>query len=110
MTTGNLMETPNAGHPGVPYGDRQPGEPHVPSGHEGHDLAHLTSRRGEMAIGRVVCLDCETVVGPLVLCNEPTKGGRPCRVPVRVDLGFDRCWSHDEGAGRTNQPRRNVTR
>jgi len=74
--------------------------------HDGHDVANLTSRRADgAAIGRRVCLDCEAVIGPLVLCNRPTKKGRPCRVPVRTDLGHSVCWSHGEGRGQTSMPR-----
>ena len=46
------------------------------------------------------------IVGPLRVCGEATKAGRPCRVPIREDLGYTRCWSHGEGAGRTSTPRR----
>ena len=74
--------------------------------HDGHDVADLTSRRADgAALGRRGCLDCEAVLGPLALCNQPTKKGRPCRLPVRPDLGHTVCWSHDEGAGRTSTPR-----
>jgi hypothetical protein len=75
-------------------------------GHQGHDIAHLTSRRGETALGRVVCLDCEQVIGPLMLCGARTRRGGPCRVPVRIDLGYETCMAHAEGRDRTNQPRR----
>lgn len=75
--------------------------------HAGHDVASLTAARREGGpVGRRVCLTCDAVLGPLVLCGRPTKQSRPCRVPVRTDLGHDRCWSHGEGAGRTNRPRR----
>jgi hypothetical protein len=75
--------------------------------HADHDLANLTSRRADgTAIGRRICLDCDVILGPLALCNRPTKKGRPCRVPVRTDLGHATCWSHGEGRGRTSAARR----
>lgn len=75
--------------------------------HDGHDVANLSSRRGENEpVGRRVCLDCDVVLGPLVPCGQPTLKGRPCRVSVRTDLGHAACWSHGEGQGRTSTPRR----
>lgn len=95
-----------SGHSGIPYGDRQAGIPHEVIEHDGHDVANLTTQRGEDgAIGRRVCLDCDVILGPLVLCGERTKKSRPCRVTVRIDLGHTVCWSHGEGAGRTSTPR-----
>ena len=77
-----------------------------PDSHDGHDVVNLTAHRREGGpVGRRVCLTCESLVGPLVLCGQPTRAGRPCRVPVRQDLGRHRCWSHGEGAGRTSTPR-----
>ena len=75
--------------------------------HAGHRLANLTAHhRPGGAVGRRVCLDCDVVLGPLALCGELTRSGRPCRVPVRTDLGYTRCWSRGEGAGATSTPRR----
>jgi len=76
--------------------------------HAGHALAAMSGRvHPERAlVGRLVCATCDVVVGPLVVCGEPTKAGRPCRTPIRDDLGHDRCWSHGEGRGRTSTPRR----
>lgn len=86
------------GIPLSPYGGYNPGNPHERDLHGGHDVASLSSGRREGGpVGRRVCLDCDEVVEPLVLCGQPTKRGFPCRVPVRVDLGFERCWSHGEG-------------
>jgi hypothetical protein len=74
--------------------------------HAGHDLANLTSAsHAGGPVGRQVCLTCDVILGPLVLCGQRTKSGTPCRVPVRFDLGFSRCWSHGEGKGRTNMPK-----
>lgn len=73
--------------------------------HDGHDLAGLRIVRQAGPIGRLVCLDCDVVLGPLALCGQPTKKGRPCTVAVRADLGHVACWSHGEGAGRTSTPR-----
>jgi hypothetical protein len=88
-------------------GTRRPGHLMNDDRHGGHDVANLTSRRPDgAAIGRRVCLDCDTVLGPLALCNRPTKQGRPCRGPVRPDLGHTVCWSHREDRGRTSTPRR----
>ncbi len=61
--------------------------------------------RGEM-LALLVCLDCARTVRRLALCGAPTKRGTACRVFIRDDLGYSRCWSHGEGAGRTNTPRR----
>lgn len=80
------------------------------SDHHGHDIANLSSRRGESeAVGRRVCLDCDVVLGPLVLCGQSTKKRRPCRVAVRIDLGHTACWSHGEGRGRTSTPIRRAS-
>ena len=88
-----------------PTGTGSPGNLMTDDRHGGHDVANLTSRRTDgQAIGRRVCLDCEAVLGTLVLCNRRTKKGRPCRVPVRTDLGHTTCWSHGEGRGRTSTP------
>jgi len=96
----------SSARPDVPVGDRHPGRPHDVSEHDGHDVANLTTRQVDNgAVGRRVCLTCDLVLGPLALCNQPTKKGRPCRVPVRTDLGHTVCWSHGEGRGRTNTPR-----
>ena len=75
--------------------------------HDGHELVKLSGRRdsGEM-VGLLACMDCSRTVRRLALCGAPTKNGGPCRVFVRDDLGHARCWSHGEGAGRTNRPRR----
>jgi hypothetical protein len=89
------MEATNAGKPGFPSGEREPGRPYGADPHAGHDVASLTSARREGGpVGRRVCLDCDRILGPVVLCGQPTKRGYPCRVPVRTDLGFERCWSH----------------
>jgi len=77
-----------------------------PAGHEGCDIANLIADRSVGLVGRKVCLSCDVVLSPLVLCGQPTRAGHPCRVPVRADLGYARCWSHGEGAGRTSTPRR----
>jgi len=68
--------------------------PHEGDEHAHHDVANLTSQHGGTGVGRRVCLTCEAVVGELVLCNRPTKKGRPCRVPVRPDLGYSVCTMH----------------
>jgi hypothetical protein len=82
-----------AGHPGVD--------------HDGHDVANLTSGGHPGGpVGRRVCLTCDRVLAPLVLCGQQTKRGRPCRVPVRADLGHTTCWSHGEGRGRASTPGR----
>ncbi len=58
--------------------------------HAGHELVNLTAHhRPGGAVGRRVCLDCDVVIGPLVLCGET----------------YTRSWSHGEGAGATNTPR-----
>jgi hypothetical protein len=75
--------------------------------HSGHELVNLKARRrtGDV-VDRRACLTCDVVLGPLVLCGQPTKLGRPCRVAVRTDLGHKRGRSHGEGRGRTSTPRR----
>ena len=78
--------------------------------HEGHDVANLAARRDrDDVVGRRVCLDCDVVLGPLVLCGRRTKADRPCRVAIRTDLGHTTCWSHGEGRGRTSTPRRRAS-
>lgn len=71
-----------------------------------HDVVTMTGRLGEQVVGRRVCLDCNEIVGPVKLCGARTRAGKACRVVVRAELGYTRCWSHGEGAGRTNRPRR----
>jgi len=78
--------------------------------HVGHDIANLSSLSHPGGpVGRRVCLTCEVVLGPLVLCGRRTRAGKPCRVPIRTDLGYTSCWSHGEGAGRTSTPRRRAS-
>jgi hypothetical protein len=74
--------------------------------HDGHEVVTVSGRRdsGEI-IGLLLCMTCSRVVRRLALCGAPTKRGAPCRVYVRDDLGFRRCWSHGDGAGRTSTPR-----
>jgi signal transduction protein with GAF and PtsI domain len=76
--------------------------------HAGHQIAGLTGRvhPERTMVGRLVCLDCEAIIRPLRLCGEMTKAGKPCHVPIREDLGYESCWSHGEGRGRTSTPRR----
>lgn len=45
------------------------------SGHEGHDVAVLRMVRLGGTVGRLVCLDCDSVGGPLAFCGRPTKRG-----------------------------------
>ena len=91
----------HAGYPGSPSGGRKPGQPHERDPHAGHDVANLTSERhtGGPA-GRRICLTCDIVLEALVLCGQATKRGRPCRVPVRTDLGHTTCRAHAESRGR----------
>ena len=78
--------------------------------HQGHDIANLTSlSHPGGAVGRRVCLDCEVILEPLVLCGQRTKAGNPRRVAVRTDLGHITCWSHGEGKGRMSTPRRRAS-
>ena len=79
--------------------------------HASHELVALTGRRhpDRQVIGFLACLDCASILRPLRVCGQPTKKGRPCRVSVREDLGYSRCWSHGEGRGRTNAPRRRAS-
>jgi len=76
--------------------------------HDVHDIANLTSLSHQGGpVGRRVCLDCDVVLGPLVLCGQRTKAGKPCRVAVRP--GFTTCWSHGDGRGGTSTPRRRAS-
>jgi hypothetical protein len=99
------------GLPGLPFPVGETGVPGGNDPHAGHDVASLSSARREGGpVGRRVCLDCDQVIGPLALCGEPTKRGYPCRVPVRTDLGFGRCWSHGGDQDRRDgEPLRTVT-
>jgi hypothetical protein len=57
-------------------------------------------------IGWLACVDCAAIVGPLPVCGARTKKGRPCRTPIRTELGYSSSWSHGEGAGHTNTSKR----
>ena len=72
-----------------------------------HELVKVSGRResGEM-VGLLLCLTCSRTVRRLALCGAPTRAGGLCRVFIRDDLGYSRCWSHGEGAGVTSTPRR----
>ncbi len=71
-----------------------------------HELVTVSGRGddGEV-IGALVCLACARIVQRLPLCGARTKRGSLCRSLVRDDLGYTRCRSHGEGAGRTSTPR-----
>ncbi len=81
------------------------------NGHAGHELVKLSGRResGEM-LGLLVCLDCARTVRRLALCGAPTKRGTACRVFIRDDLGYTRCWSHGEGRPSLRDPRTSTPR
>ena len=90
---------------------RAPRPPRLPAPsdpHAGHQLAALTGRRhpGRTMVSYLACVDCAVLVRPLRVCGQPTRAGRPCRTPIREDLGYAECWSHGEGRGRTSTPRR----
>jgi len=75
--------------------------------HKNHEIVAASGRRRSCElIGWLTCVDCQVIVQPVPICGHPTLKGRPCRTPIRTDLGFDRCWSHGEGAGHTNRPRK----
>jgi hypothetical protein len=82
--------------------------------HDGHELVAASGRRtslpGVPLIGYLVCVTCPAIVGPLPVCGEPTLKGRPCRTPIRTDLGYTSCWSHGEGRGRTSTARQEASR
>ena len=78
-----------------------------PGAHAGHQLTGLTGLiDSETRVGYLACLTCSALLRPLRWCAQPTRAGTLCRVFVREDLGHARCWSHGEGAGATNVPRR----
>lgn len=79
----------------------------IVASHDGHEIIAASGRRrnGEM-VGWLTCADCQVILQPVPICGQPTLKGRPCRSPIRTDLGYDRCWSHGEGRGRTSTPRR----
>jgi hypothetical protein len=73
--------------------------------HAGHRSAVLLGRGpGGAMVGGVVC-NCGQVLRWLPRCGVATRRGTPCGSLVRTDLGYSACWSHGEGAGRTNRPR-----
>ena len=75
--------------------------------HEGHETVALTGRRRSGRwIGFLFCVGCAEVVMALPICGASTLKSRPCRTPIRVDLGYTSCWSHGEGRGRTSTPKR----
>jgi hypothetical protein len=78
-----------------------------PDPHAGHRLVALTGRLHpeRTMVGALACFDCAAILRPLRVCGLPTKKGTACRTPIREDLGFETCWSHGEGRGRTNTPR-----
>ncbi len=94
-----------------PHGPRPIGPPAGDDPHDGHELAALTGRRhpDRVMIGYLACLDCGVLIRQLRVCGHPTKRGTPCRASIREDLGYSACWSHGEGAGRTNTPRRGAS-
>jgi hypothetical protein len=77
--------------------------------HDGHEDVAMSGRRvsldGAPLVGFLVCVACPAIVGPLPVCGDRTLKGRPCRTPIRTDLGYTSCWSHGEGRGRTSAPR-----
>jgi hypothetical protein len=79
-----------------------------PDPHDGHRLVALTGRLHpeRTMVGAPACFDGAAILRPLRVCGRPTLRGAPCRTPIREDLGFETCWSHGEGWGRTNTPRR----
>lgn len=68
--------------------------------HEGHTKYIEDTLEG----ASLICRDCDEYLIPVDLCGQLTKKGKPCRSIVRTDLGHTVCWSHGEGAGRTNRP------
>jgi hypothetical protein len=78
--------------------------------HAGHELLVATGRRRSgQIVGWLACVDCMAIVGPVPVCGETTLSGRPCRTLIRADLGYTSCWSHGDGRGRTNTPRRRAS-
>jgi hypothetical protein len=66
--------------------------------HIGHEVVTVRGRRQTGApIAFAVCVDCQAIDRLLALCGAPTRSGEPCRVVVRDDLGFSRCWNHRTG-------------
>ena len=81
--------------------------------HADHEIISVSGRRPKLAgvpfAAYLFCVDCTDVLRLLPVCGAPTLKGRPCRTPIRVDLGYQVCWSHGEGAGLTNRPRRRAS-
>ncbi len=78
--------------------------------HEGHALLAVTGVvDAATRLGFLACLTCSELVRPLRRCGARTRDGGLCRVFLREDLGYERCWSHGEGAGATNRPRRRAS-
>jgi hypothetical protein len=78
--------------------------------HTDHELIAATGRRQSgSVVGWLICVECAMIVQPLPICGAPTRKGRPCRVPIRMDLGYTACWSHGEGAGRTSTRKRRAS-
>jgi hypothetical protein len=63
--------------------------------HPDHDVVAMNGfSRLTGEIGALVCLTCKELLGPLPVCGQPTKMKRPCRAPIRVDLGHEACRIH----------------
>lgn len=64
-------------------------------GHDDHEVAALAGYGpASGSVARLVCLTCEQVLRSLPVCGKPTKQHRPCRAPIRVDLGYSACQAH----------------
>lgn len=63
--------------------------------HAAHDMIAMngfSQKRGEVAV--LLCLPCTAWIRELPVCGKPTKMGRPCRAPIRIDLGHETCRVH----------------
>jgi hypothetical protein len=77
------------------------------TGHVGHELVPTVGRGrlGEM-FGWLICATCSVIVRRLPVCGSPTRLGRTCRRPVRVDLGDTNCRDHGGARAAAPLPRR----
>jgi hypothetical protein len=59
------------------------------------ELVAVSGRRrsGDVAAW-LLCVEHVAIVQALPVCGAPTRFGRPCRTPVRVDLGHAGCFNH----------------
>jgi hypothetical protein len=71
-----------------------------------YEVIAISGRRASGELIRcLACVDCGEILAVLPICGTPTLKRKPCRTPIRMDLGYRSCWTHPERRGRTSTPR-----